>query len=528
MKTLHGIDISVWQGNVDFTKVKNSGVEFAILREGYRQSTDSKFLEYVQGCKNVGINIVGVYHFLYSISEDEARAEARSCILSLAKANLTNNEIIVFSDFEYDTVKKGASRGVRLGKTECVAQTAAFLDEIAKAGFRTGIYTNIDYYRNMYTKELLSKHIVWLADYTGAPDYECVFQQTGSKGTVPGISGHVDTDVWFREEATTSMGYSRQKVVDLANSWLGKNETDGSYKEIIDIYNSYTGNMPRGTKMQYGWAWCACTWSALAIKLGYTAIMPIEISCYYLIEAAKKRGIWQENDGYVPSPGDGVLYDWQDSGAGDNTGNPDHVGVVVEVNTSAGYFVVIEGNYSNAVKKRTIAINGKYIRGFIVPKYTDNAVSNAPQVSGKDIDTLAHEVIAGTWGTGEYRKQRLTEAGYDYSAVQKRVNQILNGSAVQAKTPEQDQAQPTSKKVTATEYATGFNRSIAKTYKTTANLYLRNGAGTSKKALALIPKGTPVQCYGYYSISNGVKWYYIQVALDGVLYTGFSSSAYLK
>jgi len=324
------------------------------------------------------------------------------------------------------------------------------------------------------------------------------------------------------------MGYSRQKVVDLATSWLGKNEADGSYKKIIDIYNGYKGTLPRGIKMQYNWAWCACTWSALAIKLGYTAIMPIEISCYYLIEAAKKKGIWHENDKYVPSPGDGVLYDWQDSGTGDNTGSPDHVGVVVEVNKSAGYFVVIEGNHSNAVKKRTVAINGKYIRGFVAPKYTDNVVSNTPQVAGKDVNTLAHEVIAGTWGTGEYRKQRLTKAGYDYSAVQKRVNHILNGSAVKIKVSKQDKTRSTSKKVTATEYATSFNKSIAKTYKTTANLYLRNGAGTNKKALVLMPKGTQVQCYGYYSISNGAKWYYIQVTLGGVLYTGFSSSIYLK
>lgn len=58
--------------------------------------------------------------------------------------------------------------------------------------------------------------------------------------------------------------------------------------------------------------------------------MPMEISCYYLIEAAKKMGCWQENDAYVPSPGDGILYAWQDNGIGDNTGNPDHDCTVTE------------------------------------------------------------------------------------------------------------------------------------------------------------------------------------------------------
>lgn len=69
-------------------------------------------------------------------------------------------------------------------------------------------------------------------------------------------------------------------------------------------------------------------------------------------------GCWQENDAYVPSPGDAILYDWQDNGFGDNSGNPDHVGTVIEVHKESGYMVIEEGNYSNAVKKRTLSING--------------------------------------------------------------------------------------------------------------------------------------------------------------------------
>lgn len=322
--------------------------------------------------------------------------------------------------------------------------------------------------------------------------------------------------------------YSRQKMVDLVTSWIGLKESDCSYKKIIDIYNSYSGKFPRGIKMQYGWAWCACTWSAAAIKLGYTAIIPIEISCYYLIEAAKKMNCWQENDGYIPQPGDAVLYDWQDSGVGDNTGTPDHVGMVVEVNKSAGYFVVVEGNYSDSVKKRTVSINGKFIRGFITPKYDDNAISTNTTTSGKSIDVVAKEVIAGSWGSGEKRKQQLMAAGYDYAKVQAKVNEILNGSAKVTTNSNQSQKQPTEKKVTATATATEFDKALAGGYTTTANLYCRNDAGTNKKALVLIPKGTTVKCYGYYSIANGVKWLYIQVAIDGVFYTGFSSVEYLK
>lgn len=328
------------------------------------------------------------------------------------------------------------------------------------------------------------------------------------------------------------MAKSRQAVVNLVESWDGKKESNGSHKSIIDLYNEFfekicAGKFPRGIRMRYDWAWCACTWSALAAALRYESIMPMEISCHYLIEAAKKMGCWQENDAYVPSPGDAILYDWQDNGIGDNTGNPDHVGTVIEVHKESGYMVVEEGNYSNAVKKRTLSINGKFIRGFITPKYDDNTVAAPGLIKGKDIKTIAHEVIVGLWGSGENRKKLLAEYGYSYSEVQNMVNQILNGSAVTPSNTKQDQNQSISKKVVATCSAKQFNKIYAGEYKTTAVLYCRNDAGTNKKALCKIPAGTKVKCYGYYTMANGVKWLYIQFVLDGVQYTGFSSSAYL-
>jgi hypothetical protein len=328
------------------------------------------------------------------------------------------------------------------------------------------------------------------------------------------------------------MSYSRQKVVNLAESWVGLKESDGSYKKIIDIYNTQK-TFPRGTKMKYDWAWCACTWSALAVKLGYQAIMPIEISCHYIIEQAKKMGIWQEKDNYVPSPGDAVLYDWDDNGKGDNKGGADHIGVVTYVNKDSGYMVIVEGNYSNAVKKRTISLNGRYIRGFITPKYTTDTVKNTSsgsQQSGKSVETVAREVIAGVWGNGDARTKALKAKGYDPVAVQKKVNEILNKGTTKTDTVTIPVIKKpiSTKKITATCTADKYAKGITGTYKTTDDLYMRNDAGTNKKALVIIPKGTSVKCYGYYSTSGGAKWYYIQCKIGKITYTGFSHSAYLK
>ena len=103
-----------------------------------------------------------------------------------------------------------------------------------------------------------------------------------------------------------------------------------------------------------------------------------------------------------------------------------------------------------------------------------------------------------------------------------------SGNAVVTVNKVQNENQKISKKVTATCAAKKVDKSLAGTYKTTADLYCRNDAGTNKKALCLIPKGTKVQCFGYYNVSGNSKWLYIQFTIDGVQYTGFSSCNYLK
>lgn len=156
------------------------------------------------------------------------------------------------------------------------------------------------------------------------------------------------------------------KVVEQARAWLGRKESDGSHKEIVDVYNSHKP-LARGYQLKYTDDWCSAFVSAVAIKLGYTDIIPTEVGCEKHIQLFKALGSWDENDNRVPKPGDIIFYDWQDSGVGDNTGFADHVGIVEKVEGNT--ITVIEGNYGNSVKRRSISVNGRYIRGFGVPKY---------------------------------------------------------------------------------------------------------------------------------------------------------------
>ncbi|MBO5000567.1 MAG: peptidoglycan-binding protein, partial [Bacteroidaceae bacterium] len=133
-----------------------------------------------------------------------------------------------------------------------------------------------------------------------------------------------------------------------------------------DVYNSHKP-LARGYAVKYTDAWCSTFVSAVAIKLGYTDIIPTECGCEKHVALFKEIGCWVENENRTPSAGDIIFYDWQDNGVGDDKGNADHVGIVEKVSGST--ITVIEGNYSDSVKRRTLKVNGKNIRGYGVPKY---------------------------------------------------------------------------------------------------------------------------------------------------------------
>lgn len=167
----------------------------------------------------------------------------------------------------------------------------------------------------------------------------------------------------------------RQSVVRIMRGWIGRKESDGSHKAIIDIYNNHKP-LAQNYKVKYTDSWCMTTASAAYIKAGLADIFPLECSCNRAIAKAKSMGCWVEADNYVPKPADAILYDWQDKGKGDDMGVPDHVGIVEKVEGST--IIVIEGNKSDAVQNRTVAVNQKFIRGYICPKFSADSAP-APQ-----------------------------------------------------------------------------------------------------------------------------------------------------
>ena len=170
----------------------------------------------------------------------------------------------------------------------------------------------------------------------------------------------------------------REQFVKKAISYVGVKEGSSKHKSIIDTYNKIVP-LPSGYRLRYSDAWCAGFVSSMAYECGLLDVIPAECSCRRMIALAKEKGIWVENDAYVPKIGTIMMYDWNDNGIGDNTGDPEHVGIVVSV--SNGVIKVVEGNYHDAVGYRNIVVNGRYIRGYIEPKFSSKATSSKPSKS---------------------------------------------------------------------------------------------------------------------------------------------------
>lgn len=177
---------------------------------------------------------------------------------------------------------------------------------------------------------------------------------------------------------TSNMNVSevRKKFAARAAAYVGVKEGTAKHHAIIDAYNAHKP-LARGYKVTYTDAWCATFASMIAIEAGYTDIIPTECGCNKQIELWQKMGCWCENDAKTPEPGDYIYYDWDDSGAGDCKGGSEHVGIVEKVSGST--ITVIEGNKNNAVERRTLQVNGRYIRGYGVPKFEKKATSTPAQ-----------------------------------------------------------------------------------------------------------------------------------------------------
>lgn len=404
------VDLSKFNPVDDWLKVK-AAVDAAILRLGYRGAHtgtityDPKYLEYMAACQKHGIPTM-IYFFPCSITVAEAEAEANFIIAAAKKVKLAG-PIWLDSEVVY---QDRSGRSDNLGKADRTKYLNVILRRLHEAGYECGVYASKSWFAGNLNDSGLEPYCLrWVAQWADQLTYTghdvAMWQYTNS-GSIPGINGRVDISRCYialdgsNGTQAVSSGVTRTDIVQQVCSWEGWSERNGKFKIIIDIYNKYLSTAIKyGTlnyTVKYSDEWCATGASAAYIQAGAPELFPIECGCPRNIELAKKMGIWEEADNHVPKLAEAVLYDWEDSGSGDNTGVADHIGLVIDVDEKAGTFTVMECNKDETVGRRVMRINGRYIRGFICPKFAEDTGVPAKIIETKTAKTAGGYEISGT------------------------------------------------------------------------------------------------------------------------------------
>lgn len=417
MAEYKGIDVSSWQGKPDWTKVKKSGVEFAILRIHQKDGSDASFEHNYKGCKANAIPIGG-YKYSYALTSAQALEEAEDTLRVLAGRGL---DFPVFYDLEWNSQRKLGSAAI-----EKIAET--FLNRIKKAGYKVGVYCNMDWYQKVLT-EKLRKYDLWIARYPAddngtiqerlRPDIGIGWQYS-SKGKVSGITGNVDMNVFYKNytEDKAKKVDKLKEFTDLGNYYAGES-TGIPYLEKRSVaylddfqrnagYNNYT-KFARdvnswGQPGCQGQPWCAVYqfWKltkALGLKTALQIMGGGFYNCRNVTRHAQSKETWKK------APKKGALIIFR---------NGSHIGSVNKYDTQ--YVYTNEGNTSStpgvvvnggSCCNKKYKLNAPVIDGYVWIDYgteeqtsTDTAVklNKTPKYVGK---VTATELNVRSWAGKE-------------------------------------------------------------------------------------------------------------------------------
>lgn len=545
MTEIKGIDVSSFQGKPDWTKVKNSGIKFAILRIHQKSGIDTSFEHNYKGCKSNGI-LIGGYKYSYALTPAQAIDEAEDVLSVLGGRGL---DFPVFYDLEWSQQRS-------FGKQAIENIAVAFLTRIKKAGYKVGIYCNLDWYNNVLS-DALKQYDCWIARYP-ANDNGSVQErlrpnvgvgwQYSSKGKVSGISGNVDMDVFYTDYRTEQKGEvtvtktKLQKFTDLgdyyANNGGNKPYLEKRTNAYLDDfqknagYNNYT-KFARdvnswGQPGCQGQPWCAeyQFWKLVNV-LGITRALQIMgggfYNCVSITNHAKANKTWHK------SPKVGALIIFR---------NGSHVGSVRKYDKT--YVYTNEGNTSSVAG---VVANGGACRNKQY-KLTDSAIDGYVW-----IDWGEEKAVAETWkatstatSTVDDLYVRETPNGYVLGQINKGNRVEING---------EKSGMWTKVKVAgigigwaATKYlqidgvkntTTTISKKQDKTQRlytgqvTASSLNVRTWAGAEYPNIKKYPtlnKGNKVDVMNFtQKAKDGASWYYIRIAGK---YFGFVSAKYIK
>ena len=467
---IKGIDVSSYQGKPNWTKVKNSGIKFAILRIHQKSGIDTSFEHNYKGCKSNGI-LIGGYKYSYALTPAQAIDEAENVISVLGGRGL---DFPIFYDLEWSQQRS-------LGKQAIENIAVAFLTRIKKAGYKVGIYCNLDWYNNVLS-DALRQYDCWIARYPASDNGSVqerlrpsvgVGWQYSSKGKVSGINGNVDMDVFYKDyrdsdkKGETKVSLTKEQIiqnvrndaVDFAVK-IASNNSHGYSQTVRSLYNIIN---PKSFDC-----------SSLALTAYYYALL--------------KNGLTAQAN-YLKA-------------------NCSYTGNMLKM-LNAGFEIVARNQTAHAqMIKGDLELNTTYHVAMAVGK--DIIVHARSSEGTRDVkDNSGNEIRTQPWylySHGWTHRLRFTGKGINFSNLVKNSTKKPNTStpAAPSKTPKWVG------KVTASE------------------LNVRTWAGTENaqiKSYPMLSKGNLVDICDTVKAKDKSDWYYIRIAGK---YFGFVSAKYIK
>ena len=333
----YGIDVSEHQGNIDWSKVKADGVDYAIVRCGYGMDETNQDDDYwyvnAEACEQYGIPF-GTYLYSYADTVEKAKSEAEHVLRLIKGYDLSYP---IYYDLEESSVRN------KLSRTQIADIADAFCDTIEAAGYEVAIYANTDWFTNYLTDSRFDQWDKWVAQYNTTCTYtgKYTMWQCSSQGSVDGITGYVDLNIEFSDDIHSIAGANGFCQSPADNEW---------YYYINGKVQYGTSSVISGTvKGTYGW------WHVVAGKVvfdntvarngnGWWVIQNGKVNFGYTGYAKNSNGWWYCKEGKVQFDTSSVI-----SGTVDGTYGWWHVveGKVVFDNTVArnsnGWWVIQNG-----------------------------------------------------------------------------------------------------------------------------------------------------------------------------------------
>lgn len=343
---IKGIDVSSYQGNIDWATVAEYGMGFAILRITEKNNkVDSKFEQNYKGCIKYNIP-VGVYKYSYALSVVDIQKEAQTVIDVLDGRKL---DFPVWLDLEDST-----QRTLSTSMLDTLIKT--FWSVVTAAGYKFGIYCNADWYENVIPESAKSKYDFWIASYPANDDGWMqerlrpsvgVGWQYSSKAKIPGISGYVDRDVFYKDykdKEESGVSYTANdainKVVEIAKAEVGYLEKASNSQLDSKTSNAGSANYTKYWRDVYpsyqGQPWCAAFVSWVLMQAFGQAAAKKLLKHWPYVYCPTLGNLFTRYAN--PQVGDIVIF-WRN-------GEFAHTGIVTKV--SGDYFETIEGNTSGA------------------------------------------------------------------------------------------------------------------------------------------------------------------------------------